>query len=82
MSAQHRPIGDQELKEVFDHLVAALDEADPEARHVRVGSAVRAMTRIWSQANPEFDGDAWYAISALLSQHWNAIRQHMADNER
>ena len=64
----------------IEQVMALLNEAlgvDGVERVGRLGLAVRALTRIWSDANPTFDGDAWYPVSYLLGEHWNEIQSHM-----
>jgi hypothetical protein len=46
---------------------------EPDARREQVGVAVRALTRLWAETNPEFDGDAYCPVSWLIGRHWSAI---------
>ncbi len=66
------------VEQVMRLLGEALEASSSEDRHERVGRAVRTLTRLWSEMNPDFDGDAWYPVSAMLTEHWDQIRQHMA----
>jgi hypothetical protein len=78
---EHNPITDEDINGVTRWLEEALSATNPEARHERVGRAVRALTRVWAAANADFDGDAWYPISWMLTEHWDQIRGHMANAE-
>lgn len=54
------------------------EEPEPDdnlSRH-GIGGAVRNLTRAWSILNPDFDGDAWYAVSFLLEENWAEIVAH------
>jgi hypothetical protein len=53
--------------------LAHADPADPEQLKHVVGPVVRMITRLWSRLNSPFDSDAWYPVSALLSEHWPEI---------
>ena len=75
---EFNPISDDDIRHVIGFLEQALS-TDPEARHVPVGSAVRALTRVWAIANPDFSGDAFYPVSFMVHEHWDQIRRHMAD---
>lgn len=75
----HHPISDDDIRDVTRWLEEALSAINPEERHERVGSAVRALTRVWATANPDFSGDAWYPVSFMLTEHWDQIRRHMTD---
>lgn len=78
MSTDQQPISDDEIRDVMGWLNEALSTTGAEARHERVGRAVRTLTRLWSEKNPAFDGDAWYPISAMLTEHWTQISDHMS----
>lgn len=73
-----RRIEDGEVEHLVETLKLVLQMADDEARHEQLGFAVRAITRMWAQANPEFDRDAWYPVSYMLSEHWDRICDHMS----
>ena len=70
-----------DVDELFDELTRSarhgLDGAtaaeNPETRREQLGVAVRALTRLWAEMNPEFDGDAYYPVSWLVGRHWSAI---------
>lgn len=81
MTTGQPPIDDDDLRDVVHWLEEAISSTDADERRERVGRAVRALTRVWSQANPRFDGDAWYPVSAMLTEHWTQIRVYMADTE-
>lgn len=72
-------ITDEDLKHVMKFLRLAIKSEDDKQRLMWTGTAVRGLTRIWAHANPRFDGEAWFPISFLLAEHWDAIRAHMAD---
>lgn len=78
MSTDQQPISDDEIRDVMGWLNEALSTTGAKARHERVGRAVRTLTRLWSKKNPAFDGDAWYPISAMLTEHWTQISDHMS----
>lgn len=78
MSADQQPISDDEIRDVMGWLDEALSTAGAEARHEQVGRAVRTLTRLWADQNPDFDGDAWYPVSAMLTEHWAQISEHMS----
>ena len=75
----HDPITDHDICDVVRWLDEALSESSPEARHECVGRAVRALTRLWAEANPDFGPDAWYPVSHMLTEHWHQISEHMSD---
>lgn len=78
MSTDQQPISDDEIRDVMGWLNEALSTAGAEARHEQVGRAVRTLTRLWADQNPDFDGDAWYPVSAMLTEHWAQINGHMS----
>ena len=78
MSTDQQPISDDEIRDVMRWLNEALSTAGAEARHEQVGRAVRTLTRLWADQNPDFDGDAWYPVSAMLTEHWAQINEHMS----
>lgn len=76
--SDNRPIYDEEITDVTRWLEQALHETNPDARHERVGRAVRALTLLWAQANPGFGADAWNTVSFMVEEHWDQIRHFMA----
>ena len=78
MSTDQQPISDDEIRDVMRWLNEALSTAGAEARHEQVGRAVRTLTRLWADQNPDFAGDAWYPVSAMLTEHWAQISEHMS----
>ncbi|HQF94350.1 MAG TPA: hypothetical protein PLS46_09340 [Microthrixaceae bacterium] len=71
------PVESDDIQQVITLLEEAVAAEDSAQRVGRLGPAVRALTRIWSDANPTFDSDAWYPVSYLLGEHWEAIQSHM-----
>jgi len=79
MSTEPQPISDEQIRDVIRWLDDAVSTTSTIDRYERVGRAVRTLTRLWSDVNPDFHGDAWYPISAMLTEHWTQIREHMSD---
>lgn len=67
---------EHEVSLLLEDAKRSLDRVRPrDASELRatVGPVVRSITRLWSELNPSFDSDAWYVISALLSEYWPEI---------
>lgn len=71
----------EDVDQLFDELTrtarrgldAAAAAESPDTRREQLGVAVRAITRLWAEMNPQFDGDAFYPVSWLIGRHWSAI---------
>jgi len=60
--AEPDPISDDDLRDVSRWLEAALSKTSQEERHELVGRGVRALTRVWATANPDFGDDTWHPV--------------------
>lgn len=74
-------ISDDDLEGAIEALSRAISIEKPDERREQLGRAVRTVTRLWALANPEFDRDAWYPVSYMLSEHWSQICTHMENAE-
>lgn len=68
------PNGISQIAELLLAISAAVSDSDERQKY---GQLVRVVTRRWAELNPEFDSDAWYPVSFLLTEHWDAIRERM-----
>jgi hypothetical protein len=67
---------DDDLRVLSEEIIAAVGVTEPNQLREVLGPAVRRLTRLWAELNPEFDGDAWYPVSYMLTEHWDQIREH------
>ncbi len=78
MSSDWPPITEDQIRQVMGRLNKALVATSAEDRHDEVGRAVQALTRLWADVKPDFDGDALYPISTMLIEHRTEISGHMS----
>jgi len=71
--AEPDPISDDDLRDVSRWLEAALSKTSQEERHELVGRGVRALTRVWATANPDFGDDTWHPVRDHDDQPGTAV---------
>lgn len=66
------------LNEIAEHMHAARTADDADRRRHEVQAIVRSATWLWAELNPDFDREAWSAVSFMLDEHWERIVEHQA----
>lgn len=73
-----QPIENGAIEQIVASLEQVLRLESDQDRHGQLGVAMRTITRLWAEVNPDFDRDAFGPVSFMLTEHWDRIKDYMA----